>query len=167
MMRLWKVCCLFAVCLAATAQSREAHVGSEATIWNQRNAVQKIAFLEGLCQGLAVQGRSRLSDFTCESSALDGGGTRFCFLVNSDRPSRAVAFVDLFYAEKYQTEIPLWAVVEAYNDKACKEDAVTSKLPKMQKRNECLRQEINMFSSPGISAEARQAQKAHCEALKF
>lgn len=151
---------------AVVAQPLENRVGSEAEIWNHRDTIQKTAFLEGVCEGFAVQDPLKLSALTCES-LTDGGGTRFCYLVASDRPTRAVAFVDRFYAEKTQTEIPLWAVVATYNDKTCKEDNVTSKLHVMQKRNACMRQEINMSASPGVSAGALRAQRAYCDTLKF
>ena len=166
-MRLGLLCCLVLLSLAALADPQDIHVGSQAALWGQRTPVQKVAFLEGMCEGLAGQGRSKLSDLSCGSSFTAGGGTRFCFLVHSDSPTRAVAYVDRFYSERTQTEVPLWAVVAAYNDKSCKEDTITSKLPQMQKRNECIRQAANMLASPGVSSAARQAQEAHCEALKF
>lgn len=140
-------------------------VGSDATLWNQRNLVEKSAYLEGFCSGLSADPNSPYGQLQCKQSITSE--MRFCMLIwkSPNGREQAISFFDTFYKSRTHSDIPNWAVVGAYNDKACNENNVSSSLPKMQKRNECFRALSNLGA--GVSQEAIKKQKEHCKSLNF
>ena len=144
-----------------------ARVGSQAELWGQRTSVEKAAYLQGFCEGVAVfsiAAKSNLDDIFCINPAEFGKSTaqRFCGLVWSENQNSARRYLDEFYRAKNHSDIPLWAAVMAYNDKACKENTVRGKLEGMQKRFLCSRQYGNMMEA-GVSAPVLQKQKEECD----
>ena len=152
----------FVSSVASAQVADDIQVGSQAQLWKQRGKAERAAYLEGLCAGLS---ESKLGDLSCGATFSSSPSRRFCYLVHKGDGQEAVAYFDDFYRNKNQTEIPNWAAVAAYNDRSCRENVVSGVLQKMQKRNECIRQAINMNNA--VAAEARRAQEEHCKSLQF
>lgn len=162
MFRLSFIFMISVVCGSTFAQDMT--IGTPAEFWGQRTAREKVVFLEGLCEGLSTSSQHKLGEQPCNASQ-PAGKQRFCFAVNINGGKEAVAYLDQFYRNKSQTEIPLWAAIGAYNDNSCNEDLVSSNLAIMQKRNQCFRQSMNMFASQGLSEKAKKAQQEHCKKI--
>jgi hypothetical protein len=155
---------LFIALVVKDAVTQEFIVGSPAQLWGRRSTLEKSNFLEGMCAGFQTSDQYKLGELFCDTTQ-SAGRYRFCFSVNVNGGRDAIAYLDLFYQNKNQTEIFYWAAIAAYNDKACKENLVTSNLPQMQRRNECLRQSFNMVTNKGVGPEAKKAQDAYCKTL--
>ncbi len=164
MRRLLIACFLAIVTIQAPAQELP-QIGSSAELWAQRTAKGKVTYLEGVCEGLDAFQQYALGELFCSASQVPLKG-RFCLLVNTRDGKDAVAYVDRFYRNRQQTDIPIWAVIGTYNDDSCSENVVTSRLPKMQKILECRRQSISMARNQGVASEAIKAQQAHCKDLE-
>ena len=155
---------LFIALVVKDAATQEFIIGSPAQIWGHRSTLEKYNFLLGMCEGLQTSDQYKLGESFCDRTQLLGK-YRFCLSVNGNDGKDAIAYFDRFYQNKNQTEIFYWAAIAAYNDKACKENLVTSNLPQMQRRNECLRQSFNMVTNKGVGPEAKKAQDAYCKTL--
>lgn len=164
---------LAAMCVAASAQTlkpEDIQVGSEAEIWLQRSKQDKVGYLEGLCTGFAA-GQSNLSHSVCAGALpsmdlSDGKGNtpRLCGLVNGFGLEKAIAHMDSFYRQRHHTDLPIWAAVASYNDKACGEQtAPNAVLTRMQKRGECFRNYTNVALR--LAPEAKKKQLEYCQSL--
>jgi hypothetical protein len=155
---------LFIALSVTDGVTQEMQMSSHAQRWGQRNAMEKSNFLQGMCEGLQASNQYKLGELLCEMSQYPAR-LRFCATVILNGGKDAIAYLDRFYQNKNQTEIPYWAAIAAYNDTACKENTVTGNLSQVQRRNECLRQLANMVGKKGVGPEAKKAQDAHCKTL--
>lgn len=144
-------------------------VGSKAELWLQRSIVDKTAYLEGLCEGYGSDLRSSLGALYCKPSATydKTNKSRFCsaMWVLSDDSNPGIRYFDTFYRDRGHSDLPAWAAVASYNDKACGENTISSNLGKFQKHLKCLRDLTNMGFS--IAPEARKKQAEYCDTLQW
>lgn len=150
----------------------ETRVGSSAELWFQRSAVEKVAYLEGFCQGITPGNRANLGELFCQPLDPDLSSKeiklRFCgiaALSRSNEQSSAVSFFDSFYKDHTHSHIPTWAVIASYNDKMCSEETISNNIEKYQKEQSCLNDLLNMGSS--VAPAARKIQSEYCKSLKW
>ncbi len=149
---------MMAAPIFSTAQ--EVYIGSVAELWEQRSSDEKLAYLDGMCDGLKETGRREIAGWTCSSDLTANKAFRFCGL---DRATGS-KFVTTFLADKKQSEVDIAAIAAAYNDRTCKENNVTSKIRSIHDRAACFRQYSNMGTA--TSPEARSKQLQHCNTLQ-
>jgi hypothetical protein len=158
------------ITLIAMTPSLLSALGYEAlgATWLRRAKPEKEVLLQGYCEGL-----STFSDkdsiklgipFCVEPGAGRRTEVRFCGAALTD-PAKAIAYVDAFYRNPDQTDIPMWAVVANYNDKACGETTVKGILPKLQARGECTRK-LGALLDARVSSAVLNAQREECERLR-
>jgi len=90
---------------------------SNADMWRSRSDSFKASYLDGVCEGFgASPDLVHLSGLTCEGLNEPHSISRFCLVAVSQR-HRAVSIIDTFYEYLDKSEIPVWALIAAYNDK--------------------------------------------------
>lgn len=152
---------IFAWSLSLAEDNR---LGSSAEIWNQRTDTEKTAYLEGLCEGFGASNIHKLGDLLCDKEKITKQ-TRFCFAVHLRNGADAISYLNKFYSNRNQTDIPIWAAIGAYNDKSCNEERYSHQLRQLQRQLECERQLFNLRMTKGISDAAINSQAEHCEKI--
>ena len=159
-------------CLAQTSaiidKLEKIEYGSAAELWAQRTQQNKLGYIEGLCNGFrASQTLMHLSRSTCDGNDLPlpvaGKKIKWAFCGDYSADERkAISYFDAFYSESSHSDIPHWAAIGAYNDKACGESHTLMMLPKLQARQKCYRVYSNMRAATQV---AKQAQLSECKKL--
>jgi hypothetical protein len=147
-------------------------IGSQAELWYQRPPPQKLAYLEGFCEGVGNVGQSdalNLGKLTCEpiarakkSKSLDDF-FRFCGMTSSNGGRGAIKYLDGFYRDNDHSDVPLWAAVASYNDRKCGETNVQGRLPVIQAKGKCIRQ-LSILMQSGVSKAVVDKQMEECGA---
>jgi hypothetical protein len=162
---------LSAALLAASQNVLGQTVGSQAELWHQRPQPQKLAFLEGFCEGargMEVSESLKLGWLTCKPITEIKPGTpkdklfRLCGLASSDSGRGALTYLDRFYQDKDHSDVPLWAAAVTFNDRACGENNMQGRLPKLQAQWKCVRQLTMLFQS-GVSQPVIDKQIEECK----
>jgi hypothetical protein len=162
-------CCIVALSHCSLAIAEE--WPSTAALWMQRTEVEKVGYIDGLCDGYKYLSNEPHGELSCKP--LDHKGKqvrRFCsarwvFKDGMTDPMPGVRMFDQFYTDKDHSDLPTWTVIAAYNDKACGESRVLPRLPAIQAKLLCHRQLLNMSTSH-FPAEAVAAQEKACNALR-
>ncbi|MFS2139676.1 hypothetical protein [Duganella sp. Dugasp56] len=147
-------------------------VASEAQRWAARTDAEKAGYIDALCDTYPDFPNTTEGDLFCKP--FDGKGkqvARFCSARWSFTkphvadPAPGIRIFNQFYADKNHSDLPAWAVVAAYNDKACGESKVLPRLAAMQAKLLCLRQASGM-AVDRYPTTAIDAQNAVCRAMK-
>jgi hypothetical protein len=149
-------------------------VPSEASLWAQRTHPEKAGYIDGLCDAYKDVPKATTGELFCKPLTYEGVQTpRFCsarWKFSRDGrmadPSPGIRMFDEFYADKNHSDLPTWTVLTSYNDKACGENQVLSRLPHMQEKLLCLRQLTNM-KMDHFPASVIAAQEAVCNSVKL
>lgn len=142
------------------------NIGSAAQLWKQRTTESKQGYLQGVCEGLQYMPGSDIGDSFCESAdqiqkKIDlrrDLAYKFCMAVY-DR-QRGIKYFDHFYSQAKHSDVPSWAAVASFNDKACGTDTVSKQIPKIQASGKCHREMANMA---GMEKEVFAAKQAVCD----
>lgn len=143
-------------------------VASSAEEWTLRSENDRQVYLEGFCSGAQGTDLGRLycgdslKGINAKSSSAFCGQTYPSF--GAIPAGKGVGFVSKFYKDASHSDVPLWAVVRYFNDKACSENQVSERISALQEKFMCLRQATNM-ASMGIKGDVLQAQQAKCQKL--
>lgn len=140
---------------------------SQSELWLFLTEPEKIAFMDGFCQGAGGRKESikGLSEIACAAPRETPKGELFraCGLIYSSNKKRITTWLDGFYRDERFSDVPFWAAVAAFNDRACKESHVTTQLPSLQARGKCFRGLSSTIGS-GVSKELREKMFAECSA---
>jgi hypothetical protein len=143
-------------------------VASQAAIWSQKDSGARMAYLEGMCEGLqaAQLPVANLSCYDVLTEQPNGRQLfRFCGAVNSYGGRKAMAYLDEFYRDQRHSDVPVWAAAVAFNDNACRERNAGGQLQSLQARGECMRK-LTALLELKVDRTVVEAQSKKCKELQ-
>lgn len=170
------------VAVASTSSSyaggkNQIPIGSQADLWRQRDAHEKAAYLDGICDGLNA-GKLLAGEIMCAplemtvkdpAKAKQHPGFRLCGIrwphmsYGKTVSQNGIQVLDAYYRQPDHSDVPVDLAITAYNDKVCHEEFSAAAVRRVQAVGKCYRQLDIMAELP---AEAQAAQKAVCEKIK-
>lgn len=128
------------LCNAGRAQK----VLTKKEVWDSRSEQEKIAYLEGVCEGLRNLPGEKIADVTCmpvERTTQQKITFRFCGLPGIWDGMR---YVDVFYSDIKNYDVPVYLAINEYNDKACGENNSANGIQKAREYGQCVREWISL-----------------------
>lgn len=165
--RFFSAVSLLASFLSLGATANGFTLPSNAETWSALGDGKQV-YIEGFCAGASGTDTGRLH---CGDTAKGiDSKTPFAFCGQAYESSgtvqsgKGIGFLNAFYKDSNHSDLPLWAVVRLFNDKACSESRVSGKVQAMQEKFLCLRQAGNM-AGMGVVGDVLTAQQKKCEKL--
>ena len=140
---------------------------SSAEEWGALGSDKQV-YINGFCAGASGTDIGRLHFGDTKNSINSNSPSAFCGQAYEPKGvnpiGKGIGFVNSFYKDDSHSDVPLWAVVRYFNDKACSEGQVSGRIPALQEKFLCLRQTSNMIAM-GVRGDVLRAQQNKCEKL--